>query len=429
MPARHRDSLAAGCDGRLTLTRHPDGCVLVYPRPTWEVRRQQIAELPYSARALQRLLLGSAVDVELDSAGRILVSAGAARRRRSRSRRDAARHGRALRAVGRGAPRRARACYRSPTACPTPLRTSRSDGECRPHLPPDAQGHRSVLAAQAVAHLVTDPDGTYVDATFGRGGHSTTDPAAARPGRPPAGARSGSRRRCGRSRPSGIRAFTSSTPPFHAWRRRLRRTESIECTACCSTSACPRRRSTTLARGFSWRGDGPLDMRMDTTRGETAAQWLARASIDELTRVIRDYGEERFAASIAKALVARREAGRPVASTGDLAAVVAGAIARKSRADGAQHPATRTFQAVRIHVNQELEELALALEQAARRLRTGGRLVVISFHSLEDRIVKRFIDAHAHPGRPLPAERGLPLRAPRSAGAATHRARAGAGRR
>ena len=152
-------------------------------------------------------------------------------------------------------------------------------------------------------------------------------------------------------------------------------------------------------------------MRMDTTRGETAAQWLARASIDELTRVIRDYGEERFAASIAKALVARREAGRPVATTGDLAALVAGAIPRKSRADGAQHPATRTFQAVRIHVNQELEELALALEQAARRLRTGGRLVVISFHSLEDRIVKRFVDAHAHPGRPQPAERGLPLRA------------------
>ena len=120
-------------------------------------------------------------------------------------------------------------------------------------------------------------------------------------------------------------------------------------------------------------------MRMDTTRGATAAEWLAGASIDELTRIIRDYGEERFAAQVAKAIVARREAGRPVATTGDLAALVAGAIPRKSRADGAQHPATRTFQAVRIHVNQELEELALGLEQAARALVSGGRLVVISF--------------------------------------------------
>jgi 16S rRNA (cytosine1402-N4)-methyltransferase len=164
-------------------------------------------------------------------------------------------------------------------------------------------------------------------------------------------------------------------------------------------------------RGFSWRGEGLLDMRMDTTRGETAAQWLARAPIDEITEVIRNYGEERFASSIAKALVARREAGRPPATTGDLAAIVAGAIPRKSRADGAQHPATRTFQAVRIHVNQELEELALALEQSARALRTGGRLVVISFHSLEDRIVKQFIDAHARPGRADGPARALPLRA------------------
>ena len=136
----------------------------------------------------------------------------------------------------------------------------------------------------------------------------------------------------------------------------------------------------------------------------------ARASIDELTRVIRDYGEERFAAQVAKAVVARREAGRPVATTGDLAALVAAAIPRKSRADGAQHPATRTFQAVRIHVNQELEELALGLEQAARALVSGGRLVVIAFHSLEDRIVKRFLDGHAHPERGDAGARRLPLR-------------------
>ena len=150
------------------------------------------------------------------------------------------------------------------------------------------------------------------------------------------------------------------------------------------------------SRGFSLRTDGPLDMRMDTSRGETAAEWLARATFEELAQVIRDYGEERFAASIAKAIVARRTdakaAGRSVATTADLAALVANVVGR-SRKDAAQHPATRTFQAIRIHINRELEELALALEQAAAMLTFGGRLVATSFHSLEDRIVKRFIDA------------------------------------
>ena len=161
-------------------------------------------------------------------------------------------------------------------------------------------------------------------------------------------------------------------------------------------------------RGFSWRADAPLDMRMDTSCGMTVAEWLASATTEELARVIRDYGEERFAASIAKAIAARRDAGRPVVTTADLAAVVAGAIPIRSRGDAAQHPATRTFQAVRIHVNQELEELALVLEQSVALLAPGGRLVVISFHSLEDRLVKRFIDGHAHPER---AFGRLPLRA------------------
>ena len=165
------------------------------------------------------------------------------------------------------------------------------------------------------------------------------------------------------------------------------------------------------SRGFSWRADGPLDMRMDPSRGETAAEWLAHASFEELAQVIRDYGEERFAASIAKAIVARRDAGRPVATTAELAALVAGAIPFRSRRDASQHPATRTFQAVRIHVNRELEELALALDQAAAMLSAGGRLVAISFHSLEDRIVKRFIDVHHHPERVSDAARRVPLRA------------------
>jgi 16S rRNA (cytosine1402-N4)-methyltransferase len=175
------------------------------------------------------------------------------------------------------------------------------------------------------------------------------------------------------------------------------------------------------ARGFSLRGSGPLDMRMDTSAGSTAAEWLATATLDELVRVIRDYGEERFAVPIAKAIVARRAHGddgrpaRPLATTAELAALVADAVprSRKTVKGGGQHPATRTFQAVRIHVNQELEELALALDQSLRMLAAGGRLAVISFHSLEDRIVKRFIEAHAHPERQLqqtdPRLRRMPL--------------------
>jgi 16S rRNA (cytosine1402-N4)-methyltransferase len=142
------------------------------------------------------------------------------------------------------------------------------------------------------------------------------------------------------------------------------------------------------ARGFSFRFDAPLDMRMDTTRGDTAAQFLATASERRIAEVLRDYGEERFAVQVAKALVARRESGQPVATTLELSKVVAGAV--KTREPG-QDPATRTFQALRILVNGELEELEQGLSAALALLAPGGRLAAISFHSLEDRIVKTFI--------------------------------------
>ena len=145
-------------------------------------------------------------------------------------------------------------------------------------------------------------------------------------------------------------------------------------------------------RGFSFRFVGPLDMRMDTTRGQSVAEWLQEAETQQIAEVIRDFGEERFAGPIAKAIVARREAGSPVATTADLAELVAGAV--KTREAG-QNPATRTFQALRIFINAELEELEQALEASLRVLAPGGRLVVISFHSLEDRIVKQFIARHS----------------------------------
>ncbi len=145
-------------------------------------------------------------------------------------------------------------------------------------------------------------------------------------------------------------------------------------------------------RGFSFRFDGPLDMRMDTTRGQSVAEWLATAEVDQITEVIRDYGEERFAFQIAKALVARRQERGPISSTAELAQLVADTV--KTREPG-KDPATRTFQAFRIFINAELEELEQALEASLQVLRPGGRLVVISFHSLEDRIVKQFIAKHS----------------------------------
>ena len=145
-------------------------------------------------------------------------------------------------------------------------------------------------------------------------------------------------------------------------------------------------------RGFSFRFDGPLDMRMDTTRGESVAEWLATADVDQIAEVIRDYGEERFAFQIAKTIAARRQERGPISSTAELAQLVADTV--KTREPG-QNPATRTFQALRIFINAELEELEQALEASLRVLRAGGRLVVISFHSLEDRIVKQFIARHS----------------------------------
>ncbi len=145
-------------------------------------------------------------------------------------------------------------------------------------------------------------------------------------------------------------------------------------------------------RGFSFRFDGPLDMRMDTTRGQSVAQWLALAQTNQIAEVIRDYGEERFAGAIAKAIVARRQERGPISSTAELAQLVADTV--KTREPG-QNPATRTFQAFRIFINAELEALQTTLTASLDVLQPQGMLVVISFHSLEDRIVKQFIARHA----------------------------------
>ena len=166
------------------------------------------------------------------------------------------------------------------------------------------------------------------------------------------------------------------------------------------------------ARGFSFRRDGPLDMRMDQSKGETAGEFLQTASVDQLIKVLRDYGEERFAVPLAKALVARREAGPAFAGTGEFAAFVALALkqsgAKRLPGEVGQDPATRTFQALRSHVNQELAQLEVGLPKMFELLEPGGRLAVISFHSLEDRIVKHFMRDCATVAAP---PKGVPVRA------------------
>ena len=162
-------------------------------------------------------------------------------------------------------------------------------------------------------------------------------------------------------------------------------------------------------RGFSYRLDGPLDMRMDPTRGESAAEFLARASVRDLTEVIRDYGEERFAQSIARRIAAARTRS-PVVRTGQLRQVVGEAVGARTRGDWGQDPAARTFQALRIFVNLELSEVSLALPSIVPWLARGGRLAVISFHSLEDRIVKRFLTRASRPFAGDPATARLAIR-------------------
>jgi 16S rRNA (cytosine1402-N4)-methyltransferase len=251
--------------------------------------------------------------------------------------------------------------------------------------------HTTVLRDEAVEALVTQPEGTFVDGTFGRGGHSRAVLARLAPG---------GRLVAFDKDPAALAEAARIDDPRFA----IRHASFGDMTAELGALGIRQVQGVLLdlgvsspqiddpSRGFSFRADAPLDMRMDTTRGETAAEFLARADTKTIEEVIREHGEERFAAAIAKALVARRESGAPVRTTLELSALVARAV--KTREPG-QDPATRTFQALRIHVNAELEALQQGLKAALALLAPAGRLVVISFHSLEDRIVKTFIAAES----------------------------------
>lgn len=263
--------------------------------------------------------------------------------------------------------------------------------------------HAAVMAEEAVAALSVRSDGVYVDGTFGRGGHSRL--ILARLG-------AGGRLIAMDRDPEAVAAasdiddprFSIVAAPFSRIGEVLRQAGVDAVDGVLLDIGVSSPQIDEARRGFSFRGDGPLDMRMDPQHGLSAAQWLETAAEAEIREVIRDYGEERFAKQIAAAIVAARARG-PVDTTRKLAALVAEAVpSREPRQD----PATRTFQALRIHINQELEELSLVLPQSLALLRAGGRLAVISFHSLEDRIVKRFMreqsQADALPSR-------LPVRA------------------
>lgn len=276
-----------------------------------------------------------------------------------------------------------------------------------------AQGHETVLLEPAASALVTDPNGRYVDATFGRGGHSRRileslgsegrllgidrDPAAVAEGR-----------QLAEHEPRFTMVYGSfSDLRQHVtghWPDAAGRVDGILLDLGVSS---PQLDDAT--RGFSFMQDGPLDMRMDPDSGESAAQWLARAEEKDIADIIYQYGEERHSRRIARAIVRAREEA-PIERTAQLAEIVKTAHPSWERH---KHPATRTFQAVRIHINGELDALRTVLEQSLELLRGDGRLCVISFHSLEDRLVKQFM-RREHQGPQFP--RGVPVQYEESSG-------------
>jgi 16S rRNA (cytosine1402-N4)-methyltransferase len=263
--------------------------------------------------------------------------------------------------------------------------------------------HISVLLEESIHALVTDPDGIYIDATFGRGGHT--------------------RALLNKLSPKGRVIALDQDPQAIASAQALADDErfSIIHTPFCDLARIIEQQQLAhqvtgilfdlgvsspqlddAERGFSFMRDGPLDMRMDSSRGETAADWLSYAEEDDITYVLKTYGEERFARKIARAIVHDRKQ-KPFTRTRQLAELIGRLVPSKEKH---KHPATRSFQAIRIHVNRELEQIEDALEASLTALKEDGRLVVISFHSLEDRIVKRFMRTHSQPKQVPP---GLPI--------------------
>lgn len=275
----------------------------------------------------------------------------------------------------------------------------------------DPGHHVPVLVEELLAALRPRDGGIYADCTFGRGGHARALLARGGPhtrvialDRDPEAVRAGAALAAADERLTVVHAPFSRLGEVAA--RQQVRFDGVYFDLGVSSPQID-----DPGRGFSFRGDGPLDMRMDPSSGQSAAQWLAQADSEEIARVLHELGEERYARRIAQALVRAREEA-PIVTTSRLAALISAAMpGRARRAEPGQHPATRSFQAIRIHVNRELEELDAGLAQAVPALVPGGRLAVISFHSLEDRRVKRFMRSMG--SRPMPSRHEpVPVDAP-----------------
>ena len=265
--------------------------------------------------------------------------------------------------------------------------------------------HITVLLQEAVDALVQDPSGFYIDGTFGRGGHSSLVlDSLAEGGRllgvdkDPQAISHAEERFANEPRFSIAHGSFAQLEEFVAQRGMTGEVDGVLLDLGVSSPQLD-----DAARGFSFTNDGPLDMRMDPTQGQSAAEWIATAEQSEIANVMFTYGEERFSRRIAKAIVEAREEA-PITTTGRLAKIVADANPAWEKG---KNPATRAFQGIRIYINRELEDLEACLDQALESLKVGGRLVVISFHSLEDRIVKRFIRQHVKGDEHLP--RGIPV--------------------
>lgn len=270
-------------------------------------------------------------------------------------------------------------------------------------MEPGATEHAPVLLGEALEALAPHAAGRYLDATLGRGGHTAAilghlgeAGRVLAVDRDPDAVRAGQRRFAGDERVSIVRGNFAELEQIAALAGFTAGFDGVLLDVGVSSPQLD-----DPARGFSFMRDGPLDMRMDPDSGRSAADWLATVSERDLAQVLFEYGEERHGRRIARAIVTAR-AVAPIRSTAQLAGVIAGAVPGR---EPGKHPATRSFQAIRIYINDELAALDAALEASLALLKPGGRLCVISFHSLEDRRVKRFIRHHAEVAEPW---RGLP---------------------
>ena len=404
VPTRYRDGLIENASGQLVCTidiHHP--CLLLYPLPEWEIIEQKLSRLSSmnpTERRVQRLLLGHASECQMDSAGRLLIAP--VLRQHAGLTKEVMLSGSSI-SLNCGTKRPGINGSRKISTLSSPL-PGNCRSACRICLCKMMENykHTTVLLDEAVNGLNIRPDGIYIDGTFGRGGHSRLilsqlgaegrllaidrDPQAIAVAKT-----------IDDPRFSIVHGPFSQLADYVGERNLTGKIDGILLDLGVSSPQLD-----DAERGFSFMRDGPLDMRMDPTRGQSAAEWLQTADEADIAWVIKTFGEERFGKRIARAIVERNRV-EPMTRTKELAEVVAAATPVK---DKFKHPATRTFQAVRIWVNSELEEIEQALKSSLSVLAPGGRLSIISFHSLEDRIVKRFMREQSR-GPQVPA--GLPM--------------------